>query len=133
MNGGPDIVIGNRMINDAHGRELQIPHLDARGLSPLMHVWVPTPAVVTDMANGQYRIWEYFGLVYRDGSVGPRAEDKAKADLRQKWWQVEDLMKELGVHVELRVVPSASYVESSIDFYEGSTFITIDSHETDLY
>lgn len=135
LHGGPDLKFGpaDRWV-DAMGQELQVPVYDGIGFSPLLHVWVPTPKVVTDLANGQYRIWDYFGLVYRDGAVHPRAEDKAKADLRLKWWQVEDLMKELGVNLELRVVPSYSVIDSSIDFWdvETNTFIEIDSAETDL-
>lgn len=132
LQGGPDSVLKGDRYVDAMGMELQVPLHDRLGFSPLLYTWVPTAKVVTTLQHGQVRIWEYFGLVYRDAAVRPRREDKSKADIRLKWWEIEDHMKELGLTLDLHLSVSNSYAEASIDLCCGSDYITLDSKEEDV-
>lgn len=130
MNGGPD-VLETRWVADALGMEMQVPIYD--GTFTLFHVWVPTTQVMTDLANGQYRIWQYFGKVYRDGSVHPRREDKVQAEIRLKWWKVEDLMEELGLEQEIKLVPSTNYVEAQILVKDSDDYLVVAEEEVECY
>lgn len=130
LSGGP-IDDEERWLDNC-GIECQVFIFDNLGLSPLKHTWVPSHIRVNDVRQGQYIIYNYAGRVYSDQAVGPRAKDKAKADIRLKWWEIEDHMKELGLTLDLNMVVSNSYVEASIDLCHGSDHITLDSREEDI-
>lgn len=130
MNGGPDI-LATRMIGHVEGMEMSVGIVDSLGVSPLRHTWIPTPYFVTDIENGSYRIWNYVGKVYLYDAMRPRHRDKRQSELRLKWWEIEDHMKELGVRIELRTKAYNSHFESSIDMWEGNDCLVIDSQEED--